>query len=425
MARVNFTAQRIADYKCDEGKDQSFLWDIQSRCLGLRATRNGAKAYFFQGKLHGKDIRITLGSPPEWKIPDAREAANGYKVATDQGLDPRVQQAEARSSAEADAAEKSARKVIARTAWNAYMKAPHSKWGDRHRQDHEIAAQEGGMAPKIGTALTRPGPLASLLSKPLHDITAEVVSAWLKQECKTRSTAAANSLRKFRTFVNWCAVQPAYKTIVQADCATATVVRDITPRNKTPEGDSLQKEQLALWFTHVCKIGNPVFSAYLQGLLLTGARRREWVALKWADVDFRWKTINIRDKAEGQRTIPLTPYVARLLEMLPRPNDFVFSSPKSKEGYIIGVSKPHVQAMEEAGLPHISLHGLRRSFTTLSEWVEVPTGVVAQIQGHKPSAIAERHYTRRSIDLLRMHHVKIESWMLQQAGITFDESVSD
>jgi len=66
-----------------------------------------------------------------------------------------------------------------------------------------------------------------------------------------------------------------------------------------------------------------------------------------------------------------------------------------------------------------SLHGLRRSFGTLSEWVEVPAGIVAQIMGHKPSAIAEKHYIQRELDLLHLWHVKIESWILEQAGIEF------
>lgn len=56
-------------------------------------------------------------------------------------------------------------------------------------------------------------------------------------------------------------------------------------------------------------------------------------------------------------------------------------------------------------------------FGTLAEWVECPVGVVAQIQGHKPSATAEKHYRRRPLDLLRMWHVKIEGWILEQAGI--------
>lgn len=65
----------------------------------------------------------------------------------------------------------------------------------------------------------------------------------------------------------------------------------------------------------------------------------------------------------------------------------------------------------------MTLHGLRRSFSALSEWVEVPTGVVAQIQGHKPSAIAEKHYKKRPLDLLRMWHEKVGAWMLEQGGI--------
>jgi intergrase/recombinase len=59
----------------------------------------------------------------------------------------------------------------------------------------------------------------------------------------------------------------------------------------------------------------------------------------------------------------------------------------------------------------------------LTEWLETPAGVVAQIQGHKPSATAEKHYKVRPLELLRLHHEKIEAWMLEQAGVTFDRAV--
>jgi hypothetical protein len=38
-------------------------------------------------------------------------------------------------------------------------------------------------------------------------------------------------------------------------------------------------------------------------------------------------------------------------------------------------------------------------------------------QGHKPSATAEKHYKRRPLDLLRLHHERIEAWILEQAGL--------
>ncbi len=73
--------------------------------------------------------------------------------------------------------------------------------------------------------------------------------------------------------------------------------------------------------------------------------------------------------------------------------------------------------MAAAGLPALSIHGLRRSFGTLAEWVECPAGVSAQIMGHKPSATAEKHCRVRPLDLLRMWHTKIEGWILEQAAV--------
>lgn len=94
--------------------------------------------------------------------------------------------------------------------------------------------------------------------------------------------------------------------------------------------------------------------------------------------------------------------------------------PTAENGRIQESRIAHNKALDAAGLPHVSLHGLRRSFGTLSEWVEMPAGVVAQIQGHKPSATAEKHYRRRPLDLLRKWGTQLEAWILEQAGIVFD-----
>ena len=191
----------------------------------------------------------------------------------------------------------------------------------------------------------------------------------------------------------------------------------VVPPSKAKEGDCLQREQLPLWFDAVRKLANPVHAAYLQTAILTGARREEIAGMRWEDVDFRWGSIAIADKVEGARVIPLTPYVSRLLAALPRRNEWVFSSPTAADGRLKEPRTGHERALAAAGLPHLSIHGLRRSFGTLCEWVEMPAGVVAQIQGHKPSATAEKHYRRRPLDLLRMWHTRAEAWMLEQAGI--------
>jgi integrase len=157
-------------------------------------------------------------------------------------------------------------------------------------------------------------------------------------------------------------------------------------------------------------------------MLLTGARPGEILALLWTNVDMKWRRLTLRETVENLegREIPLTPYVRMLLDRLPRESEWVFASRKGSP-----ISSPNHQltaAATEAGIPKLTLHGLRRSFKSLSEYVEVPAGVTAQIMGHKPSAIAEKHYTVRSIDLLRTHHERIEAWILKEAGIELNKS---
>jgi integrase len=199
---------------------------------------------------------------------------------------------------------------------------------------------------------------------------------------------------------------------------------------------------LAPWFREVGKL-TPSVSAALQFLLLTGCRLGEALDLKWEDVDFQWQRMTLRDKVEGARVVPLTRYLSSLLESLKRTASKrpalprrLRSNPAAQASHEdweaspwVFVARPlggekltpprhaHKRALVSAGLPHVSLHGLRRSFGTLTEWVEVPAGVVAQLQGHKPSATAEKHYRVRPMDLLRVWHQRIEDWMLEQAGV--------
>jgi integrase len=218
--------------------------------------------------------------------------------------------------------------------------------------------------------------------------------------------------------LNWCAAHPAYGEIVTLNAAKSTKARESLGKPKLKH-DLLQREQLAAWFSAVQKIKNPVISAYLQCLLLTGARREEVASLRWDDLDFRWSSLKLNDKVEDFRMVPMTPYVAHLLAALPRRSEWVFSSPAAASGRLAEPRIAHNEAVAVAGLPHLTLHGLRRSFATLCEWTETPAGIAAQIQGHAPQGVREQNYIRRPLDLLRMWHVKIEAWILGQAGIEF------
>ena len=435
MAKVKFTAGRVAGFKCEDGKSQSFLWDSEAPGLGLRATANGAKSYMFQAKLNGQAIRVTIGAPGTWSILEAQAEARRLKVIIDNGQDPRQVKA---AGLEAEQAARDARQAAVEAkqiqdrhetltlgmVWPLYVESRRKRWSEWHIRDHENVVRAGGVQKVRGKGLTEPGPLASLLDVRLSDLSGKHIGAWLAKEAETRPTQAALSFRLLSVFVNWCDSQAEYAGLVPTGACKAQQVRDEMPSKNAKEGDSLQREQLAPWFKAVREMGNAVQSAYLQALLLTGARRRELAALRWEDVDFQWLSMTIRDKVEGERTIPLCPYVAHLLAALPRRNEWVFSSPTSANGQLAEPTPGHKRALIAAGLPDLTLHGLRRSFGSLAEWTETPAGVVAQVMGHKPSAIAEKHYRRRPLDLLRMWHVKIEAWMLEQAAIDFVPAAS-
>ncbi|MDD5276447.1 MAG: integrase arm-type DNA-binding domain-containing protein [Methylovulum sp.] len=432
MAKVKLTAGRIAGFKCDESKTQDFLWCSEVPGLGIRATPNStAKVYIYQSKVKGKTMRITIGKLSVWSIQEAQTEARRLQIMIDNGDDPREVKSDkqaakeaAKLAKEAEAAalamQEARESVTVAMAWAEYIAARKPKWSESHYHDHEKDMHPGGAVRSRSTELTKPGTLASLATVRLIDLTPERVEEWAKLEAETRPTRARLSLRLLKAFLFWCARHPAYKAIVTTNAAKSKDARESLGKAKVKD-DVLQREQLPAWFAAVKQIGNPVISAYLQCLLLTGSRREELAALRWVDVDFQWNKLTIHDKVEDFRIIPLTPYVAHLLAALPRRNVWVFSSPTAASGHLTEPRIAHNEACAIAGLD-MTLHGLRRSFATLSEWTETPAGIAAQIQGHKPQGVREQNYIRRPLDLLRMWHIKIEAWMLEQAGIEFNQS---
>ncbi len=428
--RVRLTAGRIDAFTCPPDKTQAFLWDTDTPTLALRATPTGRKTYIFESRLNGATIRINIGTLADWPIEKARTQAQGLKMMVDGGTDPREverdRQAAAIEKKAVTAAKIEADKVAAVTVgevWSAYIEERRPFWGDLHLRDHIDKAKTGGLPSGRrggGKQLTKPGPLAALMPLALKDLDQPTIEAWAANEGKTRASSARLAWRLLTVFLTWCGEQPKYAALLPAkNPAKTKKAREALGKAGT-KSDVLQREQLAAWFAAVQQVQNPVIAACLQMMLLTGARPGEVLALRWTDINTQWKGISIKDKVEGTREIPATPYMLHLLAALPRRNEWVFSSSTSASGCLTEPNNPHTRACKAAGLEGLTLHGLRRSFSSLTEWLETPAGVVAQIQGHKPSATAEKHYKVRPLELLRVHHEKIEAWILEQAGTVFD-----
>jgi integrase len=403
--KLRFTEGRVSKLACPPGQyvaRQVIYRDTETPGLGVRVTESGIRAYIFERRVHGHTVRTTIGDVRTWQLGAARAEARRLSTLVDRGEDPR-HEARDKQAAHADMMARQRRSTVTlRDAWAAYIGAQKPRWGARHAKDHEEIVLKGRT-------------LAPLLKYRLSEITAAVVAHWLGRQAEKRAAQAALAFRLLRAFANWADGEDDYRGLIAPDALTARKVRDKVPSTGT-RTDVLQREMLRSWFAAVRARPEAVTSTYLQTLLLLGCRREEAAEVRWTDVDFTWATITLRDKIEGERTIGLPPYTARLLNSLPRVNDWVFAT-DSESGHIESPTKAHLKALKAAELPHLTLQGLRRSFKSLSEWCEMPVGIVAQIMGHKPSATAEKHYTVRPVDLLRLWHTKLEVWMLEQAGL--------
>lgn len=421
MAKIAFTAGRVAGFKCPPDKTQAFLWDVTSPGLGLRATPAGKPAYVFQGEFQQKTIRITIGNPGAWSIPQAQEKARELQRQIDEGHDPRDLKRDVMAAAIEKKAFAAAQSVTVGEVWPRYLEEGKPKRKDafkpRYRADLEAMAAPGGKKKKRGEGNTRPGPLFPLLALPLSQVNEDALKIWFDLEALAGKHQAARALMMFRGFMRWCSAKPEYRALVDRAAGKAAAIVEALPSN-TRRTDALEAAQVPGWWSGVEQLNNRTASVYLRALLLTGARREEMAALKWADVDFQWRKLTIADKVEATRVIPLTPYLAQQLASLQRINEFVFAS-TGKAGRIADTRASHAKALQSAGIDSLTIHGLRRSFSLLGEAAGAPAGAIAQVMGHKPSATAEG-YRPRSVDALRPYLAQIEAHILEQAGIVFD-----
>lgn len=418
--RVNLTAGAIDRLTLPEGTKQAFLRDAAVPALRVRVTA-GAKSFVFEAKLERQTIRRTIGSTLTWTIEKARAEARRLQVMLDQRKDPREVDRQARESEALAKTEALAQAVTVGDVWPRYLQEGKPKrkdeWKPRYLADLKTMSSAGGEPKKRGAGLTRPGVIYPLMALALVDVNEDKLKVWFDREAKTSRHQAARALMMFRGFLRWCAGQTEYKRLVDRDAGRAPAILDNLPKTDR-RVDALSAEQVRGWWLGVEQLGNRTASAYLRTLLLTGARREEIAAMRWEDVDFQWRKLTIADKVDQTRTIPLGPYLAQMLATLPRVGPYVFSS-ASKSGRIADARNSHAKALTAAGIDHLTIHGLRRSFSLLGEASGAPAGAIAQIQGHKPSATAEG-YKPRTIDALRPYLHRIEEHILSVAGVQFD-----
>lgn len=394
--------------KLEPTDKQYLVWDEKYTGLGVLVSPKGSKSFVYQGRVGGRQKRITLGKYPLMSYQNAIDRASQISKEMTAGIDPSRQKAEQIAKNTEFEQAKNRNHITFGQAFVDYFNTKKGDWSDNYKQDHITAAK-----PYMSDKPYKDGCLAYIWHTPLSELSPDLVERWIRHENKTRKTKMAIAYRMYKAFVNWANERQAYAGIIPQKSATAKIVTSSVAKTGRHK-HSLQRSQLPLWFKTLEKI-HPTHATALICMLLNGSRPTEILSLKWENVDFEWKTITIIDKVDQwERTIALTPYTEYLLRQLPRKSEFIFVIDTDRHTQL---NETYRNAIKNAGLPPLPPKAMRKSFSNLSEWVSVPYGIVKQIMGHRPTATDEKHYKDRPIDLLRHWHILIEQFILYEAGV--------
>ena len=137
-------------------------------------------------------------------------------------------------------------------------------------------------------------------------------------------------------------------------------------------------------------------------LLLTGARRAEIAGLRWSEVDYDRKRIDLpisRTKAggkNGERRIPLNAPAIAILKDLERTRTaravYVFPATKGKSGHTTSEAKVwREKVITRAKLPGLRIHDLRHSFASFALADGASLYLIGKALGHASSRTTERY----------------------------------
>ena len=129
-----------------------------------------------------------------------------------------------------------------------------------------------------------------------------------------------------------------------------------------------------------------------------GLRRREICNLRWEDINFGQKKIdvlhrpNARIKTKRSRSVVLRQETAELLGQLcvQRTNEFVFENPSA---FYHSAAKWFKKLVKSAGLSYCTLHDLRKTCNTMMKNAGVSAEVAMQILGHSTFKVNQKYYT--------------------------------
>ncbi|MEO5335168.1 MAG: tyrosine-type recombinase/integrase [Magnetococcus sp. YQC-5] len=363
--KIKFTSASLAGIPSPQkGRDD---WrDSQTPGLHVRVTPTGTKTFSWCRRIPGGKLeRITLGVWPEMSIDDARRHAARLNASAADGENPAEQRRE--KQAEMTFSE------LFTIYLERWAKVRKKSWKDDESKYrlHLIPLH----AKRLST-ITR------------NDVARIHSAIGLEQPTfSNRVLALVSKIFNVATeYGLWDGNNP------------ASGIRHFKEqsRDRFLSGDELNR------FMESLSEERDILRAFFLVALLTGARRANVLAMRWADVDLErqvWK-IPQPEKSKNVALVPLTPMAMEILAGLPNESEWVFPSPRSATGHLVEPRKAWERVLKRAGIDDARIHDLRRTMGSWQAMTGASLPIIGKSLGHA-SQQATAIYARLNIDPVR------------------------
>jgi integrase len=344
--------------------------DSEAAGFGARVTANGARSYVLRYTTRaGRERTFTIGDATVWRCTDARDKARELRRKIEDGGDPLA-------DIEADREAPTVADLI-----------------ERFREEHLPRKRPSTRADYERMLRLHIGPHFGQHTK-VADVRFEDIDALHRKITKAGSTYAANRCiavlsKMFSLAIRWR---------MRSD----NPCRGIEKNPESKRKRYLSADELARLTTALAKYPDKQAADIVRLLLLTGARRGEVLAMRWADIDptGTWTKPGSTTKQRTDHVVPLSAPVRQLLADIeeryarehpkkPLP-EYVFPG-AGDTGHVVEIKKPWRHICKAAGITGLRVHDLRHSFASQLASAGSSLTLIGTLLGHANPTTTHRY----------------------------------
>jgi integrase len=339
--------------------------------FGARVTANGARSYILRYTTRaGRERTYTIGDATVWRCTDARAKARDLRRDIEDGGDP-LADIEAERSAP--------------TVWELcdrfeaeHLPRKRPRTADDYRRMLRIHVR-----PHFGRYTK------------VADVRFEDIDALHRKITKAGSTYAANRTiallsKMFSLAVRWR---------MRPDNPAKGIERNYEAKRKR----YLNGDELARLTGVLAKYPDKQAADIVRLLLLSGARRGEVLAMRWADVDLTegvWTKLGSTTKQRTDHIVPLSAPARALLsdiaeryarEHPKKPlGEYVFPG-NGGQSHVVDIKRPWRHILRAAGIAGLRLHDLRHSYASQLASGGASLPLIGALLGHSNPTTTARY----------------------------------